>query len=437
MASALDRSDSILEPGVECMPRPELDAYHDQKLAELGELSYGRAPLITKLWDEAGVRPADIRGRADFTGRVPFLTKDAIRGYRSATGAPFGGLECRSLTALDGVFTSSGTTGDATFFAEEWPQGWSPHWIGATRALYGARIRPGDYILAGSSGMRGPQAQLAQLLGAVPIYLDVFNDGWPAVLDIIERYRPAYMSLVGITAVGLAELSRTVDIERVFSCFKVIGFAGEPLGAAMRARFASWNIELLTWSTAGDVALCFECPRHDGLHMWEDTGFFEILDVETGEPVPDGGVGELVSTSLCNTIAPLVRYRTEDLVRVTREQCACGRTHARQWPLGRLGDLIIVRGVSVTPGEVWRAVESLPETSAGVFQVVKTGSHMEELKIRVGYDPATAPDLADLKRRLEAAVWAELKLEPNLELMTTGQLLATSATGKIKRVANA
>jgi len=148
-------------------------------------------------------------------------------------------------------------------------------------------------------------------------------------------------------------------------------------------------------------------------------------------------VGELVSTSLCNTIAPLVRYRTEDLVRVTREQCACGRTHMRQWPLGRLGDLIMVRGVSVTPGEVWRAVESVPETEAGVFQIVKTGSRMEELKVRVGYDPSTTPDLADLRRRLDAAIWAGLKLEPNLELMTTGQLLATSATGKIKRVVSA
>src|SRR3984885_1394577 len=77
MASALyDRSDSILEPAVECMPRPVLDAYHDEKLAELSNLSYGRAPLITKLWDEAGVRPSDIHGRADFTAKVPFLTKD-------------------------------------------------------------------------------------------------------------------------------------------------------------------------------------------------------------------------------------------------------------------------------------------------------------------------------------------------------------------------
>src|SRR5262249_34687028 len=154
------------------------------------------------------------------------------------------------------------------------------------------------------------------------------------------------------------------------------------LGVAMREKFASWDIELLTWSTAGDVALCFECPEHDGLHMWEDTGFFEVLDVETGEPVEDGGAGERISTALWNTIAPLIRYRTEDLIRVTRARCRCGRTHVRQWPLGRLGDLMIVRNVSVTPSEVWRALEAVPETSSGVFQIVKTGTRMDQLTIR-------------------------------------------------------
>lgn len=434
MASATARSSSILEPAVECMPRAELNAYHDDKLAELGRLAYGRAPLLTRLWDEAGIRPADIRSRADFSARVPFLTKDMIRDYRSAYGAPFGGLECRELSALDGVFTSSGTTGDATFFAEEWPDGWSPHWLGATRALYGAGIRAGDYMLVGSTGMRGPQAQLAQLLGAIPIFMGLSD---PQFLEVVERYRPAFMTLVGFTAVELLELSKSVDIKQVFSCFKVIGFAGEPLGVAMRERFAAWGIELLTWSTAGDVALCFECLEHDGMHMWEDTGFFEVLDVETGRPVEDGGVGELISTSLCNSIAPLARYRTEDLVRVTREPCACGRTHMRQWPLGRLGDLMVVRGVSVTPGEVWRALETVPETSAGVFQIVKTGTRMEQLKIRVGYDTDQATDLAGLRARVGAAIWTRLAIEADLELLTTGELLARSTTGKIQRVVKA
>jgi phenylacetate-CoA ligase len=109
----------------------------------------------------------------------------------------------------------------------------------------------------------------------------------------------------------------------------------------------------------------------------------------------------------------------------------------RQWPLGRLGDLMVVRGVSVTPSEVWRALETVPETSTGVFQIVKTGTRMEHLKIRVGYDADQATDPADLRARVGAAIWTRLAVEADLELMTTGQLLARSTTGKIQRVVKA
>ncbi|MBC2592350.1 phenylacetate--CoA ligase family protein [Rhodococcus aetherivorans] len=437
MTSTLNQPDGVLEPEVEFLSRGELDAYHDEKLADLARHVYGRAPLVTELWDTAGVKPTDIKGRSDFQTKVPFVTKDMIRAYRAEHSLPFGGLECRDRTALNGVFTSSGTTGDATFFAEEWIEGWSPHWIGATRALYAAGVRPGDYILTGSSSMRGPSAQLAQLLGAVPIFVDVYTDGWPKVIEVIKQYRPTYMNLIGLSAVSLLDISRTMDVKELFSSFKAVGFAGEPLGLAMREKFRAWGIDLLTWSTAGDVALCFECPQHDGMHMWEDTGFFEVLDVETGEPVADGGIGELISTSLCNSIAPLVRYRTEDLVRVTRERCACGRTHMRQWPLGRLGDLMMVRGKPVTVSDIWGAVESVPETAAGVFQVVRTASQMDSLTIRVGYSPDTSSALDDMTDRVGKAVWSALGVETNLELMPIDQLLATSATGKIQRVVKA
>lgn len=437
MTSTPKQPDGVLEPEVEFISRGDLDSYHDEKLAQLARHVYGRAPLLTKLWDSVGVKPTDIGGRADWQSKVPFLTKDMIRAYRAENKMPFGGLECRDHTALNGVFTSSGTTGDATFFAEEWIDGWSPHWIGATRALYAAGVRPGDYILVGSSSMRGPSAQLAQLLGAVPIFVDVYTDGWPKVIEVIQQYRPTYMNLIGLSAVSLLDISRTLDIKELFSCFKAVGFAGEPLGAAMREKFRSWDINLLSWSTAGDVALSFECPQHDGMHMWEDTGFFEVLDVDTGEPVADGGIGELVSTSLCNTIAPLVRFRTEDLIRVTRERCACGRTHMRQWPLGRLGDLMVVRGAPVTVSDIWGAVESVPETSAGVFQVVRTGSRMDSLTIRVGYAPETSSTVDDMTGRVSKALSSALGVETDLELMPIDDILATSATGKIQRVVKA
>lgn len=434
MTSTLNQPEGVLEPEVELISRGELNAYHDDKLAELARHVYGRAPLVTAMWDAAGVTPEEINNRSDFQTKVPFLTKDMIRAYRAEHQLPFGGLECSDHTALNGVFTSSGTTGDATFFAEEWIDGWSPHWIGATRALYAAGVRPGDYILTGSSSMRGPSAQLAQLLGAIPIFVDVYTDGWPKVIEVIKQYRPTYMNLIGLSAVSLLDISRTLDVKELFSSFTAVGFAGEPLGLAMRENFRKWDINLLSWSTAGDVALSFECPQRDGMHMWEDTGFFEVLDVETGAPVEDGGIGELISTSLCNSIAPLVRYRTEDLVRITRERCTCGRTHARQWPLGRLGDLMVVRGTPVTVSDIWGAIESVPETSAGVFQVVRTGAQMDSLKIRVGYSSDTSSTLNDMTDRVSKALWSALDVETNLELLPIDELLATSATGKIQRV---
>jgi phenylacetate-CoA ligase len=86
---------------------------------------------------------------------------------------------------------------------------------------------------------------------------------------------------------------------------------------------------------------------------------------------------------------------------------------------------------------VWRALETVPETAAGVFQIVKTGTRMDALTIRVGYDAGQATDLADLRARVSAAVWGELSIEADLELRTTDELLATSTTGKIQRVVKA
>lgn len=109
----------------------------------------------------------------------------------------------------------------------------------------------------------------------------------------------------------------------------------------------------------------------------------------------------------------------------------------RQWPLGRLGDLMVVRGTPVTLSDIWRAVESVPETSAGVFQVVRTASHMDSLTVRVGYSPDTASTVDDMTGRVAKALSSALGVETDLVLMPADEILATSATGKIQRVVKA
>ena len=214
-------------------------------------------------------------------------------------------------------------------------------------------------------------------------------------------------------------------------------FAGEPIGPRARARVESWGLELFLQTSLGDVGAATECAEHDGCHMWEDCAHIETLDPQGTEPVGDGERGELVSTTLVDKIAPLIRYRSDDLVRVTREPCACGRTHGRVWPLGRKGDEVVVEGTSVLPGDVWAAVEGVDETSAGLFQVIRTGREVDRLRLRVGYASEGDKGLADLKTRVTDAVHAAVGVQPDVDLVENAELLRQGPPHKIPRVTKA
>ena len=144
-------------------------------------------------------------------------------------------------------------------------------------------------------------------------------------------------------------------------------------------------MDLFVHTSGADIGAATEGREHDGCHIWEDIAFVEVLDPDGDAPVRDGERGELVGTTLVDKIAPLVRYRSDDLVRVTHERCACGRTHARMWPIGRKSDELLVGGVSVLPGDVWPAIEAVPETAAALFQVIRTAREVDTLRLRVGF----------------------------------------------------
>jgi phenylacetate-CoA ligase len=113
----------------------------------------------------------------------------------------------------------------------------------------------------------------------------------------------------------------------------------------------------------GGPGVAIECPYHDGLHVAEDHFYPEIVDPDTGEPLGDGKVGELVFTSLTREGMPLLRYRTRDRVILNREKCACGRTVGRMSKVkGRTDDMLIIRGVNVFPS----SIESVLLTVDGV-----------------------------------------------------------------------
>ena len=129
---------------------------------------------------------------------------------------------------------------------------------------------------------------------------------------------------------------------------KGVAFAGQPMGEVLARKVREeWGLEIFKYTSAGDTGASWEHKEHDGYTLWEDTVFAEVLEPTSSSAVPDGEVGELVATDIDNLAAPLIRYRSGDLVRLTTEPAASGRTHARQWVVGRKGDETIVAGRAI------------------------------------------------------------------------------------------
>jgi phenylacetate-CoA ligase len=430
--------DRYFDRATETMPRDRLVALQEERL--LGELvpwAYERSPLIRDAWERAGVKPADVQSMDDFREKAPFIDKDAIRRFRDSNADPYGGLLCvdpMKPGVFRAVFSTSGTTGDPTPV----PAAGSGASI-LTREFWEMGVRPGDSFTHMLFTYRGPGIHhTIRGVGATPLFVDHTPFDFGQFFRFSLEFRPTgCYSLSSPLILALEQMGPKmgVDLVDVFSSYKGMIYAGEPLGARARGLLESWGINFYVHTGVGDVGAATECSEHDGCHIWEDIALAEVLDPDGTEAVGDGERGELVASTLVDKIAPLIRYRSDDLVRVTRTPCACGRTHARMWPLGRKGDEIVVDGRSVLPGDVWPAIESVPETSSALFQVIRTGRETDKLRLRVGYGEEGPKGLDDLRTRVVEAVHAAVGVEPEVDLVPNDVLLRQGPPHKIPRVA--
>ena len=276
--------DRFFEPEIETMPRAALAALQEERILQLVPYAYERSALVRKKWEEASVKPSDINSLADFTERVPFITKDDIRQFRDQAHDPFGGLLCTGYADATTVFSTSGTTGDATLYAHAWDR-WHPFWAATARDLWGIGVRPGDYVLGSGFKMRGPLYHADQMVGAIPLMVNTGIGGWATALDAIRRYRPVYAQLTGLALAELDPLSRTNDMREVFSSFRGAAFAGEPLerepGSSWKA--GAWrstcgrppetspahgNAASTTAATPGRTACCWKPSTRPEAPRW-------------------------------------------------------------------------------------------------------------------------------------------------------------------------
>jgi len=186
-------------------------------------------------------------------------------------------------------------------------------------------------------------------------------------------------------------------------------FGAEAVTDAMKEKIRArlgidvFNIYGMT-ETGGVGTLGMDCRDHSGIHVWEDHYYLEVLDPTTREPVPDGEIGELVVTALTREALPVIRFRTGDLTRIlTRERCACGRTHLKIDAIsGRVDDMLIVKGVNFFPSQVEQALLELPGVHPDYQIILEERDGVNDVRILVEAEPGVSGFVVEkhLKERL-------------------------------------
>jgi len=242
-------------------------------------------------------------------------------------------------------------------------------------------------------------------------------------------------------SINVAEVAAAEGIDFESLPLRVAFVGAEPMSQAMQQeieeRMGVRVCEQFGLSEIIGPGVASACEQQQGLHVWEDHFIPEIIDPASGEPLPDGEVGELVLTAATKEAFPVLRYRTRDRTRLTREPCACGRTMARLLEiLGRTDDMLIVRGVNVFPSQIEHALLGV-DGLAPHYQIVLTtrADRQDELRVRIeaaaghGAEPA---DRAALEARAREVLRSALGLAVVAEIVAPQTL--PRSEGKAIRV---
>jgi phenylacetate-CoA ligase len=433
--SRLD-DDRFFDPVIETMPREEIEQLQEARILQLLPYAYSQSALVREVWDAAGVKPEDIRSLADFREKVPFIDKDTIRSFRDRHGDPYGGLACVGPPHLRGVGFTSGTTGDPT------PLPRSDYHValaGLKRELWHMGVRPTDYFTYALFTFReGLNTDKWLDSGMRPIAIQHLPDQMPHLVQVSRQFRPKALFMLStplIMALEQYQKNTGDDLSEAFSSYGGAVFGGEPMSPHFRQVVESWGLEIFELSSLGDITTTMECNAHDGMHTWEDLAMIEHLDPSGSGPVADGERGELVVTALLDDVAPLIRYRTDDLVQFTRKPCTCGRTHGRLKPIGRKGDEMLIQGRSILPMDIFPLMEQFPETRTGLFQMVRPQREMDALTLRIGYDESALTDGVEaLGARIADTLSSTLQVPVIVETVSNESLLKNGPPNKIPRV---
>ncbi|MFE2014410.1 phenylacetate--CoA ligase PaaK [Streptomyces sp. NPDC059491] len=419
----------LLDSG-ELLGRDELAALQLERLRATLRHAYANVDFYRRSFDAAGVTPDDCRTLADLA-RFPFTAKTDLREHY-----PFGMFAVDS-SRIRRLHASSGTTGRPTVVG--YTDGDLDMWADVVaRSLRAAGARPGHKVhVAYGYGLftGGLGAHYgAERLGCTVIPA---SGGMTArQVQLIQDFRPEIIMVTPSYMLTLLDEFERQGVDPRSTSLKVGVFGAEPWTEAMRKeiedRFAIDAVDIYGLSEVIGPGVAQECVEtKDGLHIWEDHFYPEIVDPFTGEVLPDGEEGELVFTSLTKEAMPVVRYRTRDLTRLLPGTARVFRRMEKV--TGRSDDMIILRGVNLFPTQVEEIVLRTPAVAPHFQLRLTREGRLDALTVRAeARADATGEERAEAARAIAAGVKDGIGVSAAVEVVDPGTL--ERSVGKIKRI---
>ncbi|MCR5563376.1 MAG: phenylacetate--CoA ligase [Desulfovibrio sp.] len=394
-----------------------------------------KCDFYRKRLDEAGITPESIRSVDDIQ-RIPFTTKQDLRDQY-----PMGLLTVPTRDIIR-MHCSSGTTGTpvAICHTANDIKAWANL---MARCMYMVGVRKEDVfqnmsgygLFTGGLGIHYG----AERLGCMTIPAGAGNTLRQIKLAMdfhttVAHILPSYALIVGERLREMGQDPRELPL-------RIALVGAEPYTVEFRRRIEEL-FDMKVYNSYGlsemnGPGVGFECTEQNGLHIWEDAYIPEIVDPETGKPVPDGEVGELVMTSLCRQGMPILRYRTRDLTRFIPGTCACGRLHRRMDRIvGRADDMFIVKGVNIYPMQIEQVIMTFKEVGQNYLIQLENDGLGDVLRVKVEireeFFVEDMRKLRDIQSRIARRLRDEILVTPTIELVESNTL--PLAEGKAVRV---
>ncbi len=395
--------------------------------------AYERVPLFRARMEERGLTPASLRALEDLAA-FPFTVKADLRDTY-----PFG-LFASPMEEVVRLHASSGTTGKpiVVAYTQADLDVWSEVML---RTFAACGVHRGDVVQNAygyglfTGGLGAHYG--AESLGATVIPMSGGNT--ERQLMVMQDF--GVTALCSTPSYFLHLLERARETKAGLGQLRVGVFGAEPWSDAMRSRIEAESgiraYDIYGLSEIIGPGVGSECGRQDGLHLFEDHFFPEVVDPSTGAVLPEGTEGELVLTTLSKQAMPMIRYRTRDITAIRPEPCECGRTLRRIRRISRRSDdMFVIRGVNVFPSQVETALLAV-EGTLPHYQIVLTREKgLDAMEVRVEVTPEVFSDriraLEELRHKLSRSVEHTLGIRAAVTLVEPRTIQRSE--GKARRV---